>query len=315
MVVVTATAALVACGDDSETSAGADNGRPQVVVTTSILGDIVREVVGDQADVEVIFPLGADPHDFEPSARDAEAMAEADLLVVNGAGFEEGMLDIIDAAEEAGAPVFAFANHVELLEATVEEGHEGEEEGEHAEEEGEDAEDPHIWTDPAAMVGAVEAFAGRAAELGGVDAALIEDQGAAYATELQALDAEVEELLAGVGDDRRVLVTNHEVFGYFAARYDFEVIGTVIPSMTTNADASAAEVEALAELITAEDVPAIFGESSGSAQLAEALADAAGGDVEIIELFTESLGEDGTGAETYIGLIRTDAELIAEALA
>ncbi|MBA2496691.1 MAG: zinc ABC transporter substrate-binding protein [Acidimicrobiia bacterium] len=313
-VVLVMASGLAACGDDGDTSAGSAADRPQVVVTTSILGDIVRAVVGEQADVEVILPLGADPHDFEPSAREAEAMAEADLLVVNGAGFEEGMLDIIDAAEDAGAPVLAFADHVELREATQEDVHE--DEGEHADEEGDEhAEDPHIWTDPAGMVGAVEAFTERAAELDGVDAELIGEQGAAYAAELQALDAEVEELLAGVSDDRRVLVTNHEVFGYFADRYDFEVIGTVIPSMTTNADASAAEVEALAELIDAEGVPAIFGESSSSAQLAEALADSAGGDVEVVELFTESLGEDGSGAETYVGLIRTDAELIAEGLA
>jgi len=145
-----------------------------VVVTTSILGDIVREVVGEQADVEVIFPLGADPHDFEPSASQADAMAEADLLVVNGAGFEEGMLDVIDAAEDAGAPVFAFADHVELLEAGGEDEHAGEEEDEHAE-------DPHIWTDPSAMVGAVEAFADRAGELEGVNAEQISEQGAAYA--------------------------------------------------------------------------------------------------------------------------------------
>ncbi len=95
---------------------------------------------------------------------------------------------------------------------------------------------------------------------------------------------------------------------------EFEVIGTVIPSITTGADAATADIEALADLIDTEGVPAIFGESSSSSQIAEALAETVGGDVEIVELFTESLGEEGTGAETYIGL-RTDAELIADALA
>ncbi len=304
---------LVACGDDGDAPAGGEPGRPQVVVTTTILGDIVREVVGEQADVEVIFALGADPHDFEASARQTEAMADADLLVVNGAAFEEGLLDIIDAAEAAGASVFAFADHVDLRDAAGDDVHDDEGGGD-GEADDEHAADPHIWTDPAGMVGAVEAFAGRAAELEGVDADLIVERGAAYAAELRALDAEVEDLLAGIDDDRRVLVTNHEVFGYFADRYGFEVIGTVIPSITTGGDASSADVEALAELIAAEDVPAIFGESSNSAQVAEALAESIGGHVEVVELFTESLGEDGTGAETYIGLIRTDAELIADAL-
>lgn len=307
-------------------SAGDD--RPSVVVTTNILGDMVAAVLGDQADVEVIMPLGADPHDFAASARQAEAMEQADLLVINGAGFEEGMLDIIDSAEQAGAPVFAFVDQVDLLEFTSEhEEDEGEhadeeedeehadEEGEHPDEEGEHADDPHIWTDPSRMATAVAAFTDRMVEVEGVDVAAIESQGAAYVAELEALDAEVEEIVSVVPAEQRVLVTNHEVFGYFADRYDFEVIGAVIPSLTTNANASAADVEALAELIEQRGVPAIFGETTQPTQLAEAIADEVGGEVEVVELFTESLGEDGTGAETYTGMMQLNAELIADALA
>ena len=111
---------LASCGNGD----AAGDERPTVVVTTNILGDVVQQVVGDLADVEVIMPLGSDPHDFAPSTRQAEAMAEADLLVVNGAGFEEGMADLIDA----GAPTFTFADHVELI-----------------------GDDPHLWTDPSRM--------------------------------------------------------------------------------------------------------------------------------------------------------------------
>ncbi len=276
-----------------------------MVVTTNIIGDMVGEVIGEEADLEVIMPVGSDPHDFEPSARQAEAMEEADLLVVNGAGFEEGLLGLIESAEESGTPVFAFADEVELLEFT----------GEHAGEEEEGTEDPHIWTDPARMITPVEAVAARLGELEGVDAEVIDSQATEYVGELESLDGDIETMVAEIPHERRVLVTNHEVFAYFADRYGFEVVGAVVPSLSTNAEASAGELTELAELIDTEGVPAIFAETTQSTQLADALADEAGGDVEVVELFSESLGESGSGAETYLDMMRTNAERIVEALA
>jgi zinc/manganese transport system substrate-binding protein len=273
---------LAACGADR----AAGDERPDVVVTTNILGDVVQQVTGDLADVEVVMPLGADPHDFAPSTRQAEAMADADLLVVNGAGFEEGMAELIDA----GAPTFAFADHIELIGG-----------------------DPHLWTDPARMATAVEALGERLAALDGIDADAVRARAAEYVTELEALDAEMEATLASVPADRRVLVTNHEVLAYFADRFDFDVLGAVIPSTTTGAQASAADLEELAALIGETGVPAIFAETTGSADLADVLADEVGG-VEVVELFTESLGDEGSGAETYIDMMRTNASLVAGAL-
>jgi zinc/manganese transport system substrate-binding protein len=273
---------LASC--DADEAAGDE--RPDVVVTTNILGDVVQEVAGDAADVEVIMPLGADPHDFAPSARQAESMADADLLVVNGAGFEEGMAEIIDA----GAPTFAVADHVELL-----------------------GDDPHLWTDPSRMATAVEALGERLAQLDGIDAEAVQARAAEYAAELDALAAEMEATLAAVPAERRVLVTNHEVFAYFADRFDFDVLGAVVPSMTTGAQASAADLEELAALIDDTGVRAIFAETTGSTELAEALAGEVG-DVEVVELFAESLGEEGSGAETYVDMMRSNAALVAGAL-
>lgn len=286
-----------ACGDEA---ADRSDGRPSVVVTTTILGDIVGTVVGDAAAVEVVFPAGVDPHDFEPSSRQAEAMASADLLVINGAGLEAGLDDLIAAAEDDGADVFAFADHVDLLE------------GRDASEPGVD---PHIWTDPARMAGAIEALGERLGTVPGLEAGAVAGRTQAYAAEVRAADAEVEALVAELPGERRVLVTNHEVLGYFADRYGFEVIGTVIPSVTTGAEASAAELEALAEVIRIEDVPAIFAEETSSTRLAEALADSVGRPIQVVELHTESLGGPGSGAETYLELVRTDARLLTEALA
>jgi zinc/manganese transport system substrate-binding protein len=309
-----------ACGSDDTTSDtnAADGELPTIVVTTNILGDIVTQTVGDLAEVEVIMPIGSDPHDFAPSAKQAEAMEDADLLVVNGAGFEEGMIDIIEQVESSGTPVFEFTDHVELLE--FDGGHEedhSDEEGHSDEEQADDhsGDDPHIWTDPSRMVSAVEAFGIELTEVEGLDAAAVDAQVQSYVDELTALDAAVEETLSVVPPERRVLLTNHEVFGYFADRFDFEVVGAVIPSLTTSAEPSTAEVEALVELIEQEQIPAIFGETSGSTQLADAIAESAGNEVAVVVLYSESLGEPGSDADTYIGMMTTNAALIANALA
>jgi zinc/manganese transport system substrate-binding protein len=285
--------ALAGCASSSDDRA---DGAPQVVVTTTILGDVVRQVAGDEVDVVVVMPPGADPHEFAPSARQAEAIADADLLVTNGAGFEQGLVDVLDSATDGGTPTFTFADHVALREL-----------------DGDD--DPHLWLDPVAVSGAVGPLGDALARIEGVDAAAVDQGVEAYRVELAALDAEVDALLAPIPPDRRVLVTNHEVLGYFADRYGFEVIGAVVPSLSTSAEPSAADVDELADLVAEREVPAIFAETTQPTRLAEALADPVGPDVDVVALFSESLGEAGSGADSYVGLVRVDAERIATALA
>lgn len=282
---------LAACAGEAESSTD----EPVVVATTSILADVARNVVGDSAEVVVLMPPGADPHEFEPSPQQIEAMNTADLLVTNGLNLEEGLSDAIAGAEAEGATVLSLAGQLDPIEFAGEHGHEGEEEHE-----GEL--DPHFWQDPRRMA--------EAARLIGAEMGDAED----YAGRLENLDAEVEELLAAIPDADRKLVTNHEAFGYFADRYGFEVIGTVIPSGTTLAEPSAAELEELAEEIEHEDVPAIFAENTQPDQLAQALANEVQVEVEVVELFGDALGEEGSGAETYIDMLRTNAQRIAQAL-
>jgi zinc/manganese transport system substrate-binding protein len=132
--------------------------------------------------------------------------------------------------------------------------------------------------------------------------------------ELADLDREIEQIVSAIPAADRKLVTNHEVFAYFADRYGFEVVGAVVPSLTTDAEPSARDVEELAELMRAEGVRALFAETTQSTRLAEALADQVGDDVQVIELYAESLGEPGSGAETYSGMMRLNARLVATAL-
>jgi len=282
---------LGACGGDSTSAPSSDAGAgtARLVVTTSILGDVVANLVGDLADVEVVVPRGASPHDFQPSARQAAAMRDADVLVVNGGGFEAGLAEVVEAAAADGVPTFTALDTVAPLV-----------DGAHHEGDGHDhgPVDPHFFTDPVRMREAAAAL--RAHAQGYLDA-------------LATLDRDVAQLVAAVPPQDRKLVTNHEVLGYFADRYGFEVVGAVIPSPTTQAEASASQLAGLAELVRAEGVRAVFADTSSPSRLADALS-AEVGDVVVVELFTESLGPEGSEAGTYLGLVRTDAQRIADAL-
>ncbi|HEX4866193.1 MAG TPA: metal ABC transporter substrate-binding protein [Acidimicrobiales bacterium] len=287
--------AATACGSDGTGGGGdAGAGGARVVVTTNILGDVVRTIVGDGATVDVIMPPGSNPHDFAPSAKQAAAMRQADVLVVNGRRFEEGLIDTIEAAEADGTVVVTATDAVPG--------------------DGARATDPHVFTDPVLMQAVVEHLETTLADdVPGLDTAAFHQRVDDYRAALADLDAEVTDTLAAVPADRRVLVTNHQVLGFFADRYGFDVLGVVIPGGTTLAEPSAADLVDLADRIAAAGVPAIFAETSAPARLADALAKE-GADVEVVELYTESLGEPGSEAGTYLDMVRTNAERIAAAL-
>lgn len=281
----------------------ADADRPLVVVTTNILGDIVASVAGDTAEVVVLMPPGADPHSFGISAAAAARMMSADLLIANGLGLEEGVLANVAAAAAAGVPLIEVGEHVDPIPfgATA-----GRDEG-HL--------DPHIWTDPERMIVAVGLIE---AELMTVVPAVEREHLAAsaraYLAELEMLTAEIEDGVALIPPERRRLITNHNVFGYFAERFGFEVIGTVLPSGTTLASPSAADLADLVQTIDAAGVPAIFADSSQSDRLMQVLADEADTHVVVLALYTESLGPPGSGADTYLGMMRTNVATITTAL-
>lgn len=276
-----------ACGS----SDGAAGARPRVVVTTSILGDVVQHLVGDAAEVRVIMPPGSNPHDFAPSAQQAVAMRGADVLVVNGLGFEASLLDTIKAAEHDGVTVVAATDGVDAIGA-----------------------DPHFFTDPVRMRAAASHLSDQLADhVPGLASAAHRSRVSRYLASLDDLDRDVRRILDAVPPAHRTLVTNHEVFAYFADRYGFQVLGTVIPSGTTLAEPSASGLSDLADAIARAGVPAIFAETSSPARLARALA-AEGRGVVVVELYSESLGPPGSDGGTYLDMIRTDAERIAAAL-
>ena len=314
---------LAACSDDNDSEGASSADKPLIVVTTNILGDVVTNMVGDSFNVETIMPPGSDPHDFQASAQQVQTMMEADLLIVNGANFEEGMLDVIENAESDGVMIFEAISVVSQLEGSDDHGdhgghddhddHEGHDD--HGGHEGHDhgGIDPHFFTDPARMaVVAQELSEFLVANFPDADQGFVSTAND-YVRQLQDLDSEVEATLSVVSSGERLLVTNHAVFAYFADRYSFTVLGEIIPSSSTLASASAQPLANLAEEIKENQVKAIFADASSSDALAQTLADEVAG-VEVINLYTESLGDPGSSGESYIDMVRFNAEAIASAL-
>lgn len=306
---------LAGCGADGPATpaadtVAADDAQPVVVATTTILGDLVGRVVGDQARLEVLMAPGQDPHTFSPSAQQAALLREADLVVANGLGLEAAAGDLIEAAEEDGTRVVHVAEQLDPLAP----GETGEEHDDHADEDGHGHEDgdPHVWFDPLRMADAMGIVADALDEVAEGDwRTRAED----VADGLRALDEDVASTLATIPTACRKLVTNHDNLGYLAARYDLEVVATVLPGTSTGVDPSAQDFAAAVQVVREAGVPAIFVETTAAARLAEALAAEVGREVEVVELFTDALGEPGSGADTYEGLLTTDAERIADALA
>ncbi len=270
-------------------------GRPLVVATTTIAGDLAAHVVGHEARVEVLMPVGADPHDFQPSARQAASLRDAVLVVSSGLGLEAGLADALEAAGDEGTPILELGPALDPRQL-------GDDPG---------SPDPHWWLDPVRAARATRLIGQRLGAIAGGDWAA---RAASYADDLEALDDDLRATLGTIPTARRTLITSHAAFGYFAERYDFKVVGVLIPGGSTQAQPDPRLLAELAAVMRSENVRAIFGETTVPANVARALADEVGGGVRVVVLYTGSIGEPGSGADTYVGMLRTNAERIADAL-
>ena len=263
-----------------------------IVVTTSILGAVVTDVVGDVAEVSVLVPNGTDPHDWEPSAQDIEALNGADLVVANGLDLEEKLVEVLDAAESSGTRVFHATDHIEPLagdehgdEHGDDHGDENKSEDDHGYSHAEG--DPHFWTDPLAMASVVAALGDELAAIG-VD---VSDRVDRVITDLKDVDGVITQLLSSLPEDRRVLVTGHDSLGYFAEHYGFTLIGSIIPSLSSAADVTAKNLAELKEAIGKTGASVIFTELGTPTDVADALADETG--TRVVELATHLVPDDG----------------------
>jgi ABC-type Zn uptake system ZnuABC Zn-binding protein ZnuA len=307
---------LAGCASPAASDEAAGSG-PAIVATTTQVGDFTRELLGDSADVTQLLAPGQSAHGFDPSAAQLLALSNADAVVVNGAGLETWLDDAISASGFDGELIDASTG-IELF-ATEEEEHDGEAEeaapaddDDHEHEHGEG--NPHIWTDPELAEHMVENIADGLRDVAGVDAAALDENETTYLGKLDALDGWIEENVAQVPVEQRLLVTNHDAFTYFVDAYDITFVGSVIPSFDDNAEPSAAEIDDLVAKISATGVKAVFSEAPISPKTAQTIAAEAG--VTVYSgpdaLYGDALGAEGTDGATYLTSQEHNARLILE---
>jgi ABC-type Zn uptake system ZnuABC Zn-binding protein ZnuA len=282
--------AVAGCGNDSS---GGD-ADVSVVATTTQVADLARNVAGERASVDGILSPNADPHGYEPRPSDAAALSSADVVFKSGGDLDHWLDELV---ESAGGD----AREVTLLDAvrTIEG-------------EGEPV-DPHWWQDPRNAILAVEAIRKALVEVDPDGRATYDRNAAAYERELRRLDAEVARCIERVPAEKRKLVTTHDALAYFADRYGIEVIGAVIPSLSTQAQTSAKDVDELVGQIEDEGVEAIFPEAAVAQKLERAISREAGAEVGGT-LFADSLAPEGSAGETYVGAMRANADTLAEGM-
>jgi ABC-type Zn uptake system ZnuABC Zn-binding protein ZnuA len=279
-------ALLGGCGS----APGGDPGRPGVVATTTQVGDLTRAVAGDRATVRQLLSPNSDPHAYEPRPSDVKAVIGADVVVRSGGDLDDWLGGVLDNAG-------SHATTVDLIAAV-------------RTRRGEGGTDPHWWQNPRNAEIAVRRIRDAliAADPGG-RAAYAANAGA-YLARLRHLDRAIAACMDAIPAARRKLVTDHDALGYYADRYGIDVIGTVIPALSTQAQASAGAVAKLARTIRRAGVGTIYSESSVNPKLARAIARDSGAQLGPA-LYADSLGPDDSPGATYIGSLRANTLALA----
>ncbi len=291
---------LAACGGPAQPSPSHGT-KKVIVVTYSILSSVVQDLVGDAAQVVVSMPNGKDPHEWEPSAKDIEALMKADLIVQNGLGLEGGMEKTLAQARASGVKIFTAAEHISVRKVGAGEGLPTGDPDQAA-----GADDPHLWMDPLAMRDVAAALAIQIQTDLGID---VGARASSLATRLDALNTEIAAEVSKLPEASRKLVTGHESLGYFAQRYGFTLVGAIIPAISSQAEVSASDLASLKSLIAKNQVKAIFSELGTPPQVAQMIGQETG--VKVLPLATHTLPDDGS----YATFMRNLAGVIIEALA
>ena len=284
------TLAITACGGQPASPAGTV--APVILTSTSFLADITRNIAGDRQTVATLLPLGADPHSYQPTPQDVTNITQSKVLIINGADYEHFLEPILENAGGEREVVDASAGITPREEAG--------------------SVDPHMWLDPNNVIVYVENIREALTHFDPAGAAVYQANAEAYGTELKSLDAWIVEQVNQIPAEKRLLVTNHEAFGYFAARYGFTIAGTVIESFSSDASPSAQQMAALIDQIKASGAPAIFLDAADNTTFAQQIADETGVRV-VTDLHLESL-TDGAPAATYIDMMKNNVSQIVNAL-
>ncbi len=267
----------------------------EVLCTTSIIGDVVRQIAGEDIDVLVLLGPDTDPHSFQPRPQDLVALQRADLVFINGLDLEAGLSNILESIEDQ---VISLSANLPGLLATDDVDH--------------GAYDPHVWFDPILVSAWVDIILNQLGQLVPSRKSEFQTRAATYQSDLAALDTWIQAVLEEIPADRRLLVTDHHVYGYFARRYNFEQVGTVFPGLSTLSEPSARELAELISTIESLDIPAIFVGTTVNPSLAQQIASDTG--TRIVFMYTGALSDPNGPAGTYLDFMRHTANAILEGL-
>jgi len=282
---------LSACGGSPASDSGITD--PVILTSTTFLADITHNIAGDRQAVASLLPIGADPHSYQPTPQDVTKIEHGKLLIINGAGYEHFL----------GPLLKNTGGTREVIEASA---------GINLRRDAQGGTDPHVWLDPNNVIVYVENIREALTHFDPGGAAIYQSNAEAYTTELKSLGGWINAQVNQIPVDKRLLVTDHEALGYFATRYGFTVIGTVIESFSSDASPSAQQMASLIDQVRSSNAPAIFLDASDNPALAQQIADEAGVRV-ITDLHLESL-TNGTPAATYLEMMKYNVTQIVNVL-
>jgi ABC-type Zn uptake system ZnuABC Zn-binding protein ZnuA len=271
-----------------------------VIATTSLIGDVVSNVGGDKISVEVLLPLGTDPHSFSPTPQDAVKIADATIVFANGVGLEEFLKRLMDNVGGSSkiVEVSAGITYRSLID----------EESPNRQ----PVNDPHTWMDPNNVIIWVDNIVEALSEQDPNNAAYYLENGQSYQAKLREVDAWIRSEVSVIPEQDRKLVTDHLVFGYFSDRYGFSQVGAIIPGFSSLSEPSAKDIAQIEDAINKMDVKAIFISVGANANLAERISEDTG--TLLVLLYMHSLSEKGGEADNYIDFMQYDVTSIVNAL-
>ena len=302
--------AITACGGSNpDPDPAPSNTVLSVVTTNNIVEDWVRRVGGDRVEVLSLVPAGADPHHFQPGARDITRVADADVVFSIGLGLEDAWLkDMFNADSTTSGPHIALGD---VIDPIRNEHHSHDDHGDDDHEDG--PLDPHFWFDPLRVKLVISEITMQLTALDPLGAQTYRDNSISYISELDELHAWAQTTLNTVPEERRVLITSHHTLGYFALRYNYEIVGTIIPNMSEGTEVTATDLTELIDTVIKQGVPAIFVETTTSDRMANRIAEEVGV-LAVNSIYTDSLSKPGEGADTYTTMMRSNITTITEAL-
>jgi zinc/manganese transport system substrate-binding protein len=270
---------------------------PNVMATESFLGDIAQNVAGSRIKIDTLLPVTVDPHEYQPKPQDVAKMAQAQVLIINGLGYEAWLQKTLDSLGGQRLIIVATNGLVPNPDPS----------GQHPEG------DPHMWMNPLDTINYVDKIRDGLTQADPTGKNVYTRNAEAYIVKLHTLDQWVKDQVNQLPVEKRLLVTNHDALGYFAKAYDFKIVGAVIPSVTTDASPSAQQLAGLIDTIKSSGVRAIFLDIGENQKLAQQIASETGIKV-ITNLYVESTSGPNGLAPTYIDMIKHDVTIILDAL-